>query len=113
MNNEERIIGMLERVMQDLTGFQQKTNEQLDGLNGRIDGLANKFDALEQEVRIVRTTQENTVIPQIQLPAEGHTMISDQIKRLSVIDAMQMDIDTLKAAVGFLSNEVKELRKAM
>lgn len=109
MNHEEKIIGMLEQMNQR----QDKTDKLLEQIVTKVDGLEHKVDGLEKEVRIVRTTQENTVIPQIKLLAEGHAMLSEKIDRLSVIDAMQMDIDTLKAAVSYLTNELAEIKKAM
>lgn len=88
MNNEEKILDMLEQLY-----IEQKS--------------------LKQSVTKIEVAQENVIIPQIRLLAEGHTIIQDQIKRLSIIDAMQDDIATLKSSVRYLSGELEKLKSVM
>ena len=95
MNNEEKIFNILEEL--------SKGQEQL--FKGQ--------EELKQRVTKTEILIENTVIPQIQILAEGQKTIQEQIRHLSVIDAMQDDIATLKAAVKFLSREVDDMKKAI
>lgn len=101
MNNEEKILEILEQ--------HGKLLEQHGELLNTIQtGVA---DLKERMVR-VEVTQENMVLPQLQLLAEGQSELKDQIRSLSVIDRMQDDIFVLKAAVRQLSSQLEDLKKA-
>ena len=95
MDNEEKILELLAEVLTE----QKNTNKRLDSIEHRVTKL--------------EIAQENTIIPGIQLLAEGQKTIQNQIKHISVIDSMQDDIATLKSAVKFLSQEIDKLQKAM
>ena len=95
MNNEERILEMLEQLAIGQHEMKQDVS------------------SLKEHVTKMEITQENIIIPQLHLLAEGHTAIQNQIKRLSVIDAMQDDIATLKTAVKYLSGELEKIQEAM
>lgn len=101
MNNEEKILEILEQHSELLTTI-------------RTDVADLKTDVADLKERMVRVevTQENMVLPQLQLLAEGQSEIKDQIRSLSVIDRMQDDIFVLKAAVRQLSSELEDLKKA-
>lgn len=94
MNSEEKILEILEQHSELLTTIQTDV-----------------ADLKERMVR-VEVTQENMVLPQLQLLAEGQSELKDQIRSLSVIDRMQDDIFVLKAAVRQLSSELEDLKKA-
>lgn len=94
MNNEEKILEILEQHSELLNTIQTDV-----------------ADLKERMVR-VEVTQENMMLPQLQLLAEGQSEIKDQIRSLSVIDRMQDDIFVLKAAVRQLSSELEDLKKA-
>lgn len=101
MNNEEKILDLLGKIIDEqakMRDEQAKTNERLDRMEDRL-------------LR-VGMTQENKVLPALKLLAEGHTQLSDQIKRLSVVDALQQDVAVLKSAVSYLTQEVNNLKKA-
>ena len=137
MNNEEKILSMLDVLAQGqaklvqgqakLEQGQAKLEQGFAETNTRLDKLEQgqakleqgfaetntRLDKLEQRVAKTEILIENTVIPQLKLLAEGHTAIQRQIRDLSVIDRMQDDIITLKAAVKYLSGEVERLGKAV
>ena len=102
MNNEEKILQMLINLTEKVTKLEQGQNE-----------LQQDVTKIEKRVTKTDLTIENTIIPSIQILKEGQLTIQNQIKKLSVIDAMQDDIATLKTAVKFLSQELDKLQKAM
>lgn len=108
MNNEEKILDLLGKIIDE----QAKTNERLDRMEGRMDSMEGRMDRMEDRLLRVEMTQENKVLPALKLLAEGHTQLSDQIKRLSVVDALQQDVAVLKSAVSYLTQEVNNLKKA-
>lgn len=109
MNNEEKILEILMQMQVE----QQKTNDRLASLEASQAKLEASQAKLEADVTKIAVTQENVVLPQLQLLSEGHTVIQEQIKRLSVIDALQDDVATLKNAVRFISQELDQLKSAI
>lgn len=106
MNNEEKIIQMIADLSTKIDNNEAKTTQAITELKTEISDI--KERTTRTEILI-----ENTIIPQIQLLAEGQVTIQNQIKRISVIDRLEDDISTLKLAVKFLSQEVENLKKAM
>lgn len=109
MNNEEKIIQMLTEMVQTMT----KTNEKVNDIGARTSGMEGQLISIETRITNIEVTQENIVVPQIQLLAEGHATIQNQIRNISVIDQLQDDISILKSAVSFLSHELADMKKAM
>ena len=109
MNNEEKILQMLTQMQEDITALKQGQAELQQGQAELQQGQA----SIEKRVTKIQLTQENTIIPAIQILKEGQLTIQNQNKKLSVIDAMQDDIATLKSAVKFLSQELDKIQKAM
>ena len=72
-------------------------------------------DVAELKTRVtkIEVTQENVILPRLQVLMEGHDTLHDQIRRLSVIDRLQDDVTTLKSAVRYLSEKVEKLEQAM
>lgn len=102
MNNEEKILNLLEKMHGDITQIQQE-QKQMNQRLGKV----------ETELTKVSVTQENTVLPALKLLAEGQTTIQEQIKRLSIVDQLQADVSVLKSAVSYLSSELEQLKKAI
>ena len=53
MNNEDKILALLERVTGQLDGLDQRMDgldQRMDGLDQRMDGLDQRMDALEQRM---------------------------------------------------------------
>ena len=98
MNNEDKILEIL-----------QKLSDNVDRLN--IDMTDMKTDMADMKTRVtkIEVTQENIILPQLQLLAEGQATIQNQIRSLSVIDRLQDDVITLKAAIRYLSEKVDQL----
>lgn len=130
MNNEDKILQMLSEVLteqksmkkeitdlkqgqEDLKQEQQILRQGQEDLKQVQESLIQGQEELRQDVKVIKLTQETNILPNIQLLAEGHISIQNQIKNLSVIEHMQDDIATLKSAVKFLSQEVEKLNKAI
>ena len=101
MNNEEKILHLLEQVIDE-----QKS------MRSDLTDMRSDLTDMRTELTRVAVTQENIVLPQLQLLFEGQVTIQEQIKNISVIDRMQDDISILKAAVKHLTTEVEALRSA-
>ena len=67
---------------------------------------------LRATVTRVAVTQENVVIPQIKLLAEGHALLLETLAHKDRVEALEDDIVLLKAAVKAVSQRVTNLEKA-
>ena len=123
MNNEERILDLLG----NLTAQVGTMSKQLDTLTDRMGTVESKVDTLTADMTDVKSdiaelktratkievTQENVMLPRLQVLMEGHDTLHDQIRRLSVVDRLQDDVTTLKTAVRYLSEKVEKLEQAI
>ena len=112
MNNEQRILDILEQMQARMDGMEAKMDgmeAKMDGMQTDITGMKADIKAIDQRTTRLEINQENVIIPHIQLLAEGQTTIQGQVKRLSVIGSMQEDISILKSAVKYLSDKVSQL----
>ena len=92
---------------------EEKILQRLDQLTAEMAGMKSEMSEMKTTLTRVAVTQENVVLPKLQLLAEGHVTLQEQIKRMSVIDSMQDDISTLKTAVRYLSQELEKMKSAM
>lgn len=121
MNNEEKILTILETLTSDMTIMKSDmadmkadmANMKSDMVNMKSDMADMQSDMADVKTRLtkIELTQENNIIPHIQLLSEGQVTIQNQIKNLSVIDSLKDDVSTLKSAVRYLSEKVEKLEQ--
>lgn len=109
MNNEDKILKMLEQVIDE----QKAMRTELSGIQSEQKAMRTEMSDMRTELTRVAMTQENVVLPRLDLLAEGHVTISEQIKSLSVIDELKNDVSVLKLAVRTLTDELAQLKAAM
>ena len=129
MNNEEKILGILEtmqgqigtiqdqmKTMQEEIGSLGERMKSFDGhmdlLQRQVDTMQDQLDGVQETATRVAITQENTVMKTLNLLAEGHTTIMDRMPRKSRIEALEEDVATLKSIVQFHSSDIAELKAA-
>ena len=103
---------MENKILEQLLNEVKAINTKVDRLETKTDKLEGSVSKLEDDMRFVRITQENKVLPQLQLLFEGQGTIQKQIKNISVIGEMQDDISTLKSAIRYLTQELESLKSA-
>lgn len=101
MNNEEKILEILVQIQAD----QAQMKEEISGMKGDISDL-------RTTVTRVAVTQENVVIPQIKLLAEGHELLLQKLARKERVEALEDDVALLKTVVKTMSERITELEKA-
>lgn len=102
MNTEEKILTMLSQIQADQT--EMKAN---------ISGLKDTQEQMQATLTRVAVTQENVVIPQIKLLAEGHDLLLQKLARKERVDALEDDVALLKTVVKTMSQRIAELEKAL
>lgn len=87
MNNEEKILVILERHSETLS-------------------------ELQKTVTRVAVTQENVVLPKLQLLAEGHDTLLNTLARKERVEALEDDVALLKTVIKAMSQRIENLEKA-
>lgn len=101
MNNEEKILAMLEHLT---TRVDQIQTDQAE--------MKADISDLRQTVTRAAVTQENVVIPQIKLLVEGHDLLLQKLARKERVEALEDDVALLKTVVKAMSERIAELEKA-
>lgn len=157
MQNEERILGLLEHLVQDVSGLKQSVSgleretaglkQEMAELKADVSGLKQEMAELKEDVSTLKTdvaglkadvsglkeetaslkaqmgqmderlrrvelTQENLVLPQLRLLAEGHDALLTQTVPVRRMEAVESDVDMLKTVVHVHSQDIRALKKA-
>ena len=142
MQNEERILGLLEHLVKDVSGLKQSVSgleretaglkQEMAELKADVSTLKTDVAALKEDVsglketaslkaqmgqmderlRRVELTQENLVLPQLRLLAEGHDALLTQTVPVRRMEAVESDVDMLKTVVHVHSQDIRALKKA-
>ena len=94
MNNEEKILAMLE------------------SLSSRVDQIQDTQDQMQTTLTRVAVTQENIVLPKLQLLAEGHDTLLNTLARKERVEALEDDVALLKTVIKAMSKRIEDLEKA-
>ena len=94
------------------TRLDVKLDAKLAPINDRLDQMQEDLSDLRTTVTRVAVTQENTVIPQIKLLAEGHEALLNTLARKDRVEALEDDVALLKTALKAMSQRIAELEKA-
>ena len=109
MNNEERILDLLG----NLTAQVGTLTADMAVMKSDMTVMKSDIAELKTRATKIEVTQENVILPRLQVLMEGHDTLHDQIRRLSVVDRLQDDVTTLKTAVRYLSEKVEKLEQAI
>lgn len=104
MNSEEKILALLEKHSEMLTGLTETVKKQGEQ-------IAEMQDTLTR----VAVTQEGVVLPRLQLALEGHSELKREIGTLAAKEQVQKladDVSVIKDVVKIHSGDIRELRKA-
>ena len=98
--------------LDQMDGRMDQMDGRMDQLNGRMDQMQEDLSDLRTTVTRVAVTQENTVIPQLKLLAEGHDTLLNTLARKDRVEALEDDVALLKTALKAMSQRIAELEKA-
>lgn len=111
MNNEEKILQMLEKQGAMIADMRSDIRQ----INGRLDRLEATQAEMQETLTRVAVTQESVVLPQIQLALEGHSELKREIGTLASkqqVEELAGDVDIIKKVVTCHSSDISELKKA-
>jgi len=136
MNNEEKILALLEKqgallekhdklleeMRTDISGLksgQEVMKADISDLKSSqevmrtdISNLKSNQEVMRADLTKVMVTQENVVIPQLKTLAEGHMTLLETLAPKNRVEALEEDVSILKVAVKALTAEMAELKKA-
>ena len=136
MTNEEKILEALEKMDQRQTRTEEML-EKMDQRQTRAEEMLEKHnemlakhgemlekhgEALDKHSELlaemhstltkIAVTQENIVLPQLKLLAEGHDTLLETLAPKDRTEKLEEEVEFLKVVVRSLSKEVAELKKA-
>ena len=106
---EEKDLQAIAQLMNDIEG---QIDAKMSAMEGRIDQMQEDLSDLRATVTRVAITQENTVIPQLKLLAEGHETLLNTLARKDRVEALEDDVALLKTAIKAMSQRIAELEQA-
>ena len=108
MNNEEKILSMLE----ELTAKVDRLESGQAELRGAQAEMRSDLAEMRETLTRVAVTQENIVLPRLDTLAEGHKHLLDTLASKSRVEALEDDVSTLKTVVKSMSQRLAALEKA-
>ena len=136
MNNEEKILAMLEKLTEEVgrqgdllekqgkllekhSEILEKHGEMLARHDGTLEKLVSKVDRqgeLLEEIdgRSLRSAVmlENEVLPKLQLLYEGHVHLQETLAPKAQVETLEGEVVTLKSAVKMMTERLEALEKA-
>ncbi|MDE6933059.1 MAG: hypothetical protein K2P37_10290 [Oscillospiraceae bacterium] len=136
MNNEEKILAMLEKLTEEVgrqgdllekqgkllekhSEILEKHGEMLARHDGTLEKLVSKVDRqgeLLEEIdgRSLRSAVmlENEVLPKLQLLYEGHVHLQETLAPKERVETLEGEVVTLKSAVKMMTKRLEALEKA-
>ena len=105
MNNEEKILAMLEKLTEEVGrhgDLLEKQGKLLEKHSEEIDGRS-----LRSAVML-----ENEVLPKLQLLYEGHVHLQETLAPKAQVETLEGEVVTLKSAVKMMTKRLEALEKA-
>lgn len=101
MNNEEKILALLEGMSADQAEMKAELTE-----------MKTELTEMQDLLQKVAVTQEAVILSRLDLLAEGHQNLLDTLAPKDRVVALEEEVDTLKTVVRLLTHDVAELKKA-
>ena len=106
MNNEEKILAILEKMQGDISGLKEDVNSLKAG-QARLEQKVRDMDEVLMRTALL---QENEVIPKLNILMESHTALLDQ-HLPERVKKLEEDMAEQKTIVGILTEEFKEFKQ--
>lgn len=129
MNNEEKILSMLEAMhgqmaqmytrldnmdsrLNNMDSRLDNMDSRLDNMDSRMDIMQRQLDAVQETVTRTAVTQENVVLPRLQILLEGHIGLAETRASNERVAALEEDMAVIRPVIENLSTEVAKLKAA-
>lgn len=125
MNNEEKILEMLEKLngtvekqgklLEKHGEMLEKIDQRMDRMDQRMDRMEERIDQIDERSQRTALLMETEVSKKLNLLYEGHGLIMESLDKLATQDRvgkLEDEIIVLKTAFKTLSQRLSELEKA-
>ena len=102
-------VDSMETRMEGMETRMEGMETSLGGIETKVDNIDNRLGNVESKVLKIELTIENVIIPNINLVAEGHSVLN---KKLDEAIKNSSDIEFIKTRVNVLEEDVRRLKTA-
>lgn len=108
MKTEEKILAILEEHSKMFEKMQANIGE----MQADMGEMQANMGEMQKTLTRVAVTQENVVLPKLQLLAEGHDTLLNTLARKERVEALEDDVALLKTVIKAMSQRIENLEKA-
>ena len=108
MNNEEKILAMLEKHGEML----ERMQTSISALKEDVSCLTTGQTKLEADVSGIKTRLDVDITKKLNLLAEGQQTLLETLAPKSCVEVLEDEMVFLKSVIKALSQEIAELKKA-
>ena len=112
MNNEEKILGMLEKLTEKVEGIEGR----MDRMEGRMDRMEGRMDRMETDISGIKVRLDVDIQKQINLLSESNSRIIERLDALEEVKELAEEtrdkVDVIYTVVKQHSGEIAELKRA-
>ena len=125
MNNEEKILAILEKHGEMLEKIDQRMDQmdqRMDQMDQRMVQMDQRMDRMEERIDQIDDRSQRTAVlleadiaPKLQLLYEGHGLIMESLDKLATkdrVEKLEDEIIVLKTAFKAMNQRITELEKA-
>lgn len=111
MNNEEKILAVLEKHGEMLG----KIYQRMEHMEDRMDHMGRRLDQIDDRSQRTAVLMETEVTKKLNLLYEGHGLIMESLDKLATkdrVEKLEDEIIVLKTAFKAMNQRIAELEKA-
>ena len=118
MNNEEKILAILEKHGEMLEKIDQRMDQmdqRMDQMDQRMDRMEERIDQIDDRSQRTAVLLEADIAPKLPLMYEGHGLIMESLDKLATkdrVEKLEDEIIVLKTAFKAMNQRITELEKA-
>ena len=133
MNNEEKILGMLEKLTEKVDGMGQRIDQmdqrmdrmegrmdqmesRMDRMEGCMDQMEGRMDRMETDISGIKVRLDVDIQKQINLLSESNSRIIERLDALEEVKELAEEtrdkVDVIYTVVKRHSGEIAELKRA-
>ncbi len=122
MNNEEKILAMLEKLTEEVGRHSEMLAKQGEILTTHSEMLAKQSKLLEKHNELLEELDdrslrsavilENEVLPKLQLLYEGHVHLQETLAPKEQVEDLEDEVITVKSTLKMMTKRLDALEKA-
>lgn len=115
MTNEEKILQLLEQqgaMMDKHNTLLEQHGAMMEKHSTLLEQITTDVSDLKSRVVNLELVQENSILPTLQLLAEGQKTILETLAPKNRVEALEDEVALMKSVIKVLSQDLAELKKA-